>query len=518
MTLLDDDQVQAFINSGFMEISLPELDPVHSQIDSRLREICEAESHHGNNVLPRIPLLQQILRHHRIHGALVSLLGADYLSHPHRAIHRSTPLREALDGFSLATDRHLMGVGSTATSMWHQDAQSPLARARHHFPKFLIGFYFPHEVVAEMGPTRFLIASHCDNGPDLNRAIYQPEHVRAGTFFLAHFDIAHAGFPNVSFDDRFMLKFVFARVSYPSKPTWNSEREYWQALDGNSAEVGLHEPAASFIWSRMRGRINDGEAFGSLKRRLPRREAPHEKRLRLIYGPSEGLSIQDCVEAFKNLQGENKHERLQKNLRDSTRGHPVRWNERAVVMETAAYRLAFLGEKAVETVCSLIKSNDPWVQLNAAFIAGEIGVHDDEISCGLLDLLQSPHHQVVRQAIDAIAFAKLNNYQGILRQLKELILNKRQEWKLPLVQRGWSASDQIEMNIAMFLLSNWGKFETNDLMEISEIMLRKSNDYSSSIVAEALVRSGNSVAQRLAIDYFQSRSWNTSLLGAVRAY
>ena len=45
----------------------------------------------------------------------------------------------------------------------------------------------------------------------------------------------------------------------------------------------------------------------------------------------------------------------------------------------------------------------------------------------------------------------------------------------------------------MFLLSNWGKFETNDLMEISEIMLRKSNDYSSSIVAEALVRSGNSV-------------------------
>ena len=62
--------------------------------------------------------------------------------------------------------------------------------------------------------------------------------------------------------------------------------------------------------------------------KLAHREAPHEKRLRLIYGPSEGLSIQDCVEAFKNLQGENKHERLQKNLRDSTRGHPVRWNEK----------------------------------------------------------------------------------------------------------------------------------------------------------------------------------------------
>ena len=153
----------------------------------------------------------------------------------------------------------------------------------------------------------------------------------------------------------------------------------------------------------------------------------------------------------------------------------------------------------------LIKSNDPWVQLNAAFIAGEIGVHDDEISCGLLDLLQSPI-TVVRQAIDAIAFAKLNNYQGILRQLKELILNKRQEGSSRWFREGGALRTKSEMNIAMFLLSNWGKFETNDLMEISEIMLRKSNDYSSSIVAEALVRSGNSVAQRLAIDYFQSRS------------
>ena len=156
------------------------------------------------------------IRNEKIHGALVSLLGSDYLIHPHRAIHRSTPLREALDGFSLSSDRHLMGAGSTATSMWHQDAQSPLARARHHVPKFLIGFYFPHEVTAEMGPTRFLRASHCDNGPDLSRSIYQPKHVRAGTFFLAHFDIAHAGFPNVSNDDRFMLKFVFARTSQPT--------------------------------------------------------------------------------------------------------------------------------------------------------------------------------------------------------------------------------------------------------------------------------------------------------------
>ena len=518
MTLLNDDQVQSFINSGFIEISLPELDSVHSEVNSRLREICAAESHHGNNVLPRIPLLQQVLRQPKIHGALVSLLGSDYLVHPHRAIHRSTPLKEALDGFSLSSDRHLMGAGSTATSMWHQDAQSPLARARHHVPKFLVGFYFPHDVIAEMGPTRFLRASHCDNGPDLSRSIYQPEHVRAGTFFLAHFDIAHAGFPNVSNDDRFMLKFVFARTSQLAKPTWSNERDYWSVDSEDLVDAGLYEPAASFIWNRMRGKTNNEQYAESSKSRLSNREVPQEQRLRLIYGGVDGLSLNDCVAAFNSVQGEKKHERLHKNLRDSTHGHPVRWNERAVVMETAAYRLAFLGQESADAICSFIKSNDPWLQINAAFAAGEIGVNDDEFASNLFDLLQSPYHQVVRQAIDAITFMKVNNRQRILRQLKDLVLHKRPGWQTPLVQRGWSASDQIDMNIAMFLLANCMQLEARDLIDISSIMLQKSNDYALSIVAEALVRSGDPIAQKHAIEYLKNRAWNTSLLGAERAY
>ena len=518
MTLLNDDQVQSFINSGFIEILLPELDSVHSEVNSRLREVCATESHHGNNILPRIPILQQVLRHEKIHGALVSLLGSDYLVHPHRAIHRSTPITDSLDGFSLSSDRHLMGAGSTATSMWHQDAQSPLARARHHFPKFLIGFYFPHEVIAEMGPTRFLRASHFDNGPDLSRSIYQPEHVRAGTFFIAHFDIAHAGFPNVSNNDRFMLKFVFARTSQPMKPTWSNERERWSVSGEDLVDDGLYEPAASFIWNRMRGQTNNERGTEISKSRLSNKEVPQEQRLRLIYSEVEGLSVQECVAVFDSVRGEKKHERLQKNLRDSTRGHPIRWNERAVVMETAAYRLAFLGQESADTICSLIKSNDPWLQVNAAFAAGEIGVSDDELASYLFDLLQSPYHQVVRQAIDAITFMRVNNPRGVLLQLKDLVLHKRPDWQTSLVQRGWNASDQIDMNIAMFLLANYMQFESQDLIEISNLMLQKCNDYASSIIAETLVRSGDPIAQNHAIDYFKNRAWNTSLLGANKAY
>jgi hypothetical protein len=268
----------------------------------------------------------------------------------------------------------------------------------------------------------------------------------------------------------------------------------------------------------MRGTANDEQGTESHKSRLSKSEIPQERRLRLIYGGVEGLSVQDCVAAFNSVQGEKKHERLHKNLRDSTRGHPVRWNERAVVMETAAYRLSFLGQESADTICSLIKSNDPWLQVNAAFAAGEIGVSDDEFASNLFDLLQSPYHQVVRQAIDAITFMKVHNHRRILRHLKDLVLHKRPGWQTPLVKRGWSASDQIDMNVAMFLLANCMQLEAQDLIDISSIMLQKSNDYSLLVIAEALVRSGDPIAQNHAIDYLKNRAWNTSLLGADRAY
>ena len=187
-------------------------------------------------------------------------------------------------------------------------------------------------------------------------------------------------------------------------------------------------------------------------------------------------------------------------------------------MEAAAYRLAFLGQESADTICSLIKSNDPWLQVNAAFSAGEIGVSDDEFASNLFDLLQSPYHQVVRQAIDAITFMNVNNHRIILRHLKDLLLHKRPGWQTPLVKRGWSASDQIDINIAMFLLVNCMQLEAQDLIDTSTIILQKSNDYASLVVAEALVRSGDPIAQNHAIDFFRNRAWNTSLLGSDRAY
>ena len=133
-------------------------------------------------------------------------------------------------------------------------------------------------------------------------------------------------------------------------------------------------------------------------------------------------------------------------------------------------------------------------------------------------LLESPHHQVVRQAIDALSFMKLNDHRNIFRQLEKLVANKLPSWRSAQVRRGWTAADQIDMNIAMFVLANCKQWDAEDLIGISAIMLRSSNDYASSIVAEALVRSESLKAQKHAISYYQDRAWNTSLLGEHRAY
>ena len=187
-------------------------------------------------------------------------------------------------------------------------------------------------------------------------------------------------------------------------------------------------------------------------------------------------------------------------------------------MECAAYRLAALGDRSAEAVRALIDSGDPWLQVNAAFVAGEIEDSKSELAAPVARLLESPHQQVVRQAIDALSFIQSPDYQNVLRRLERLVSKRQPSWQSAQVQRGWTATDQIDMNIAMLLLAKCEEWDSDDVMGISVKVLERSNDYASLIVAEAMIRSGSLKAQKHAIRYYQDRAWNTSLLGKDRAY
>lgn len=45
----------------------------------------------GNNILPKLPALQQVYEHPIVRGAIQSLLGPSYEMHPHRHAHVSPP-------------------------------------------------------------------------------------------------------------------------------------------------------------------------------------------------------------------------------------------------------------------------------------------------------------------------------------------------------------------------------------------------------------------------------------------
>ena len=193
--LLNDETVREFIANGFIKLT-PDVDPAaHAEIDALIRYSFEHESRLGNNVVSRIPRIHDVLRCPVVDGALRSIAGDNYYFHPHRAIHRSTPVEDKTVALRPDINGPRMGKGSSSGSGWHADAQRPLSRARHHTPRFLIGFYFPHDTPLAMGPTRMQAGSYLYSNPVEPHAVVLPDFVEAGTFLLVHFDMVHAGYP-----------------------------------------------------------------------------------------------------------------------------------------------------------------------------------------------------------------------------------------------------------------------------------------------------------------------------------
>ena len=381
--LLDDAAVREFIANGFLRLT-PDVDPgVHREVDRLLRFACEQETWYGNNILARVPRMYEVLDCPVVRGALVSLAGPDYYVHPHRAVHTSAPQPDRSLALDPETDAPPMGKGSMAGSGWHQDAQSPLSRARHHVPRYLIGFYFPHATPIAMGPTWFQAGSHLFAHPVAPGGVVLEE-VRAGTFLL--------------------------------------------------------------------------------------------------------------------------------------RGYPLRWNERAVVMEDAAYALAACGVAAAPALVALLDHDNPWIRINAVFALGEIGVPARESVPAVVRLLDDPHQQVVRQALDALG-AIGHGLNAALPKIERLLRVSNPAWQESQVMRGWVAADQVRLNAAFVLLnavSNGVDTDVGAIERIAVSALGEGNGYVSAVPAETLVRIGTATATTRAIRFLSQRRWDETLMGRRR--
>ena len=362
--LLTDDQVREFITNGFLVLE-PDVDAaLHASIDEQVRCALEHDLWYGNNITARVPRIADIVRSPVVDGAVRSLAGPDYAFHPHRAIHHSTPVEDKSVVLTPEVEAPKLGKGSIAGSAWHQDAQSPLSRARHHVPRYLIGFYFPHDTPAAMGPTRIQAGTHLFANPADPIDVVLPEHVRAGTFMLVHFDMVHSGFPNRSDLDRNMVKLVFSRTRFPKSASWDHHDADWQRPTQCIPSYDLPE-AWSYLWNWMRG-VPSGALIASDEQLL--HPHPQVARLQSLYRRAVDPDIDQLVDEVRAAAGQRKHERclaIDKDghtmPKDDIRGYPRCWNERAVVMEDATYTLTACGEAAMAGLTDLLTHDDPWV-------------------------------------------------------------------------------------------------------------------------------------------------------------
>ena len=525
--LVDDEAVREFVTNGFVRLT-PDVPPeVHRDIDGLLRFACEEETWYGNNILARVPKMHQVLDCPVVRGAVTSLAGPDYYLHPHRAVHTSTPAASvAPAALDPAVNAPPMGKGSMAGSGWHQDAQSPLSRARHHVPRYLIGFYFPHETPVAMGPTRVQAGSHLHAHPVEPRGVVL-DAIPAGTFFLLHFDMVHAGFPNTTDRTRYMVKFVFARTGHPTSPAWNNTEAAWRRPAGCIPEYDL--PATwSWLWDWMRGagpaRGRPAQPPADPKGVDPGGQAA---RLESIYTRAARGEVEALAAELAASAGRGRHERVLARddtgrvlPRDDIRGYPLRWNERAVVMEDAAYGLAACGAPATPVLRALLARDDPWVRINAAFALGEMGPAAVEAVPAVTALLDDPRQQVVRQALDALG-AIGRGLDAALPAIGRLLTDSNPAWQEAQVMRAWVAEDQVRLNAALVLLNAVSGERQADLETIEGIAgaaLGGGSGYVSAVLAETLVRIGTPTAHARAIRYLSERRWDETLMGRRKAY
>ena len=541
-TLLNDDQMSRFIVDGYLILTSDVPPEVHQRIDERLVGLLHGEANPGNNILPAVPEMHAVLNCSVVRGALQSVLGTDYILHPHRFVHNNEP-------GSIDEGKPKVGLGSHTFVGWHQDSHSPLARPRHHFCHYAMVLYYPQDTPIEMGPTQLIPGTHMFksyNESDILRGI--PAAGPAGTCVLVHFDIVHGGSLNTSTRTRNMAKFVFARCSEPTAiPSWASSRDEWIAPQVVDTPWSFG-PVWRRHWDWYHGRRRMVIPTDSYATRDTSGNAETLEELR------DALRATDVQAQLATIQRIGEHggtDAARLLTEQFARGEPFRsaaiyafsntdtdtisflvdrlaglqrgiesgeiqdgWNEMAVVMEDDAYAVAAIGKPAVTPLVRLLNacesdSNSTWLRINVAFALGEMGEDAAEAMPELISLLKDRSHAVVRTALDAIGQVRVGSHAA-LPEIRRLMLddNFPESWHIPLF-RQWTGLNQVRTNAVLTLLRM-----DNEAAHAEEWLGQALDDkcgYIGGFGVEFMLRTGNVCAYRAAIEYLSRHRWDSTL-------
>ena len=240
--LLSDEGMQEFIRNGYVTVHTALPAEFHASICRQTDALFGAEPNPGNNLLPRLPDLAQMLADPAVHGALTSILGPGYLLDDHRYCHDNQP-------------------GSEAQRL-HQDGGS---QGDHRTRKVLL-LYYPQDTPEHLGPTGVLPGSQYYRQRPQGSAM-QTVTGGAGTVTITHYELWHGATANRAQRPRYMMKFLLHRMQEPQAPSWNagaadwdSESALWRAMwrwhRGAAAGPTRHAAAAATAGGAGRGDLD----------------------------------------------------------------------------------------------------------------------------------------------------------------------------------------------------------------------------------------------------------------------
>lgn len=362
--LLTDEQMRRFISHGYLILNTDFPAEFHESMSQKIRAVMHAEGNPGNNILPRVPEVQEVFKHPVIRGALSSVLGPDYIMHPHRHCHFTEPGRRVQN--------------------WHKDSYWGYAKVRNHHPWWAMIFYYDHAVDEAMGPSAIMPGTQYYNnrpGDETEQDIHMLG--KAGCFALIHYDLWHRGTANNSTTTRSMLKFQFVRMSRPTAPTWAHAGAGWTPMNGDGPP-NRHETVWQHQWNWFSAR-NGGigaHVNGQLGGLIDSLSAA-QKQARLAAADEIGLLGADAADAVSVLSA-----------RLSDEYEPVALN--------AAYALANMGASGIAALTGALQSDDKDVARNAGYGLAAAGV---SAAPKLVELLS--HHAELARGYAAFALGEV---------------------------------------------------------------------------------------------------------------
>ncbi len=487
--LLTDEQMRQFVSHGYLILNTDFSADFHDAMSRNIRAVMTKEGNPGNNILPRVPEVQAVFHHPVIQGALTSVLGPEYIMHPHRHCHFTEPGRKV--------------------QSWHKDSYWGYAKVRNHHPWWAMIFYYDHAVDEVLGPSGLMPGTQYYNNR-AGDASEQDVHLLGGpgTFALIHYDLWHRGNANLTADQtRSMLKFQFVRMQRPTTPTWDHDGRAWKIMNGDGPP-NQHESIWQHQWQWMGAQASqqgDAGAVGTLVDQL----ASPDKQTRLHAADALGMLGEAAGEAIPALATA---------LADDY--EPVALN--------AAYALAGMGAPATEALLTALGSDDKDTTRNAAYGLAALGT---PAVSGLIERLGDASEQARGYAAYALGEIGLSGYADAQAAVDGLsrLTGDESEWVrrnmvealgtldvqdntdaqaaavTTLATSLQDSDDQVRFSAGL-ALTRLGKTAAPAIPALQQA-LQDENRYVRANAVDALNRIGTPDAQRVLIDYLLASRW-----------